>query len=112
MCEVNASPWPYRAACAGPKPGQSDMRPASSARPAATRRTEERKKKNILCFPTSTYRPQPCPFSCFTACFQENSASCMMEWWMRGGRGGRDREEKADTHIQIDGDGGTAVCTQ
>ncbi len=57
---------------------------------------EQRNDKNILWFPSRTCPPQPCPFPCSDACFQEGQASCMMEWWMRGGRGGRDWKEKTD----------------
>lgn len=46
--------------------------------------------------PPSTCPPQPCPFPHSHACFQEDQASCVMEWWKRGGRGGWDREEKTD----------------
>lgn len=52
--------------------------------------------KNILWSPSRTCPPQPCPFPCTDACFQEDQASCVMEWWMRGGRGGRDKEEETD----------------
>lgn len=49
---VTASHWPYQAAYVGPKPGQSDVRPASSGwttvRPAATRRAEEWQKHPLL----------------------------------------------------------------
>lgn len=56
----------------------------------------QRNDTNILCSLSRTCPPQPCPFPCSDACFQEDQASCVMERWMRGGRGGWDKEEKMD----------------
>lgn len=106
---VCGSPVWGTAARLDPRPGQSDVSPASSGwatpRPAAAGGAAERHKHPLP--------PAASSLSPLHACFQEGYASCVMEWWMRGGRGGWYWKEKGDRERGMDGHGviwGVCFC--
>ena len=62
--------------------------------------------------PALTCPPRPCPFPSCDACFQEGKASCVMELWKRGGRGGWNTEEMTDTQSDMGTNRMMATCVR
>lgn len=87
------------------KAGLSDVSWVSSGwsavRPAAPREGAGKGQKHpsTLAGPHLS-APARVPFHAPAACFQEGLASCVMEWWRRGGKGGLG-EEKADRQTEM-----------
>lgn len=102
--------------CADQRPGPSDVSWVSSGwsavRPAAPREAagEGRKHPYTLTHPHPS-APARVPFHTPVACFQESLASCVMEWWRRGGKGwgGGSGAEKTDGQRRGDGPGVVAT---
>lgn len=111
--EVTASLWPYRSACVGPRPGQSDVSPASSGwttvRPAATR-GGTRMTKTSSAPPHVPTALSLVPFHALVLVFRKTR---LPAWWSAGWveEEGDGTERKRQTQGEMDGDGVTVVCT-